>query len=94
MFDEISAEIATQILSRAFAPLRCGAEAFDYDHCLRFRVFGANDQPLFRMEKLVRTDFGSVAALEQIINRARSDLTDRGIALAPWQMPAPGSHAT
>ena len=94
MSDEISAETAAQILSQAFVPLRCGAEAFDYDHCVRFRVFDANDEPLLRMEKLIRTDFGSVVALGSIISHARSNLADRGFALAPWQMPAAAPHAT
>jgi len=92
MSDHISAGTAAQILSQAFAPLRCGADAFDYDHCVRFRVFGANDQPLLSMEKLVRSDFGSVLALGAIIDRARSKLVDRGFALAPWQMPAAASR--
>ena len=91
---EISAEAAVHILSQAFAPLRCAAEAFDFDHCVRFRVLGADDQLLLRMEKLVRTDFGSAVALAAIINQARSRLAERGFALEPWQMPGSAPNAT
>lgn len=91
---EISSETAVEILSQAFAPLRCVAEAFDYNHFVRFRVFGANDEALLRMPKLTGTSFGSVTGLAATIDAARSNLTNRGFALAPWQMPAVNGGAT
>jgi len=87
MNTKISSETATEIISCAFAPLHCGAEAFDYHRFVRFRVFDKNGEPLLRMEKLTGLDYGTPESLRLIIDHARSSLTRRGYALDPWEMP-------
>lgn len=88
MDTEISSKQAAQIISTAFAPLRCGAEAFDYDMFVRFRVFDKNDDPLLRMEKLTAMDYGTRKHLQLIIDHARSSLVERGFQLRHWVMPS------
>jgi len=88
MDTEISAVTAADIISNAFSPLHCGADEFDYNRFVRFRVFDKNDEPLLRMEKLTGMDYGTPKSLQLIIDRARSNLTKRGYALDPWEMPS------
>jgi len=88
MQTEISAKAAAEIISHAFAPLHCGAEDFDYQRFVRFRVFDKNDEPLLRMEKLTSMDYGTSKSLKIIIDHVRSDLVRRGYALDPWEMPS------
>ena len=94
MDTEISAEAAAQIISNAFAPLHCGAEEFDFHRFVRFRVFDKNDEGLLRMEKLTSMDYGTPKSLKFIIDHARANLTRRGYALDPWEMPPTKQGAT
>jgi len=94
MRNEISAKAAALVISQAFAPLRCGAEEFDYHRFVRFRVFDTHDESLLHMEKLTAMDFGSFRSLEFIIGHARSNLARRGFELSPWQMPSEIPHAS
>ena len=83
----ISAEQAAEELRSAFLPLRCGAEVFDFNQKVRFRVFGEEDQPLLSMANLVPDDYFSAARLTDLINRVRQDLiTHAGVNLEPWEL--------
>ena len=87
MSTEISAEEAVDIIAKAFSPLHCGAETFDYRY-VRFRIFDANDEGILRMERLTPDDYGFPQSLQSIIEHARSNLTRMGHSLNAWHMPS------
>ena len=87
MSESIKIEIAVEIIATAFAPLRCIAEAWDYDYRIRFRVFDKNE-PLLNVDEVLKPQFSDPHRLSFIIDEARSNLTNRGFNLTAWQFPA------
>ena len=85
---DLTVENAAEIISSAFAPLRCVAEPWDYGHRVRFRVFDAADEPLLGKEDLLRRQFTDPRRLESAIAQARDNLSDRGHQLLPWEFPS------
>ncbi len=47
-----TSEICSE-LEKAFSPLRCVAEIWDYGHKIRFKVFDENDKTIFEMREVV-----------------------------------------
>lgn len=86
MAEYLSPEEAAQIIESAFAPLRCVAEPWDYDHRVKFRVFDAHDQPLLTVEDLVKSQFSNHAKLREAILAARENLAQRGVGLDQWAL--------
>ena len=89
MAEKLTVEEASEKISKAFAPLRCVAEPWDYRSKVRFRVFDANDEPLVSMEDLTKAQATDPRRLESAIAHARSNLTLRGYSLAPWSFKVP-----
>lgn len=86
MVEYLSPKDAARIIASAFAPLRCVAEPWDYDHRVRFRVFDAQDQPLLTVEDLVKSQFANQAKLREAIVAARENLAQRGVKLDEWTL--------
>ena len=78
---------ATKLISSAFAPMRCVAESYDYDHLVRFRVFNASDEALLTWENIQRPQFLDSTGLNSLITSARDKLMNRAIVLDPWNFP-------
>ena len=84
--DEVNTK-GLDVLRSAFEPLRCVAEMYDYNSKARFRVYGQQDEPLLRMEKIEPYILGDRRLLSEIIEATRHKLVNRGIALRAWSMP-------
>ena len=93
MSRDLTAQEAAAIIESAFAPLRCVAEPWDYDHRIRFRIFNSNDEPILRMNELLRTTFQDAKRLESLLNQVRARVARKGIELAPWSLPEPPDAA-
>ncbi|VVO30236.1 hypothetical protein [Pseudomonas fluorescens] len=89
-----SAANAAQIIKLAFAPMRCEAEPWDYDHRIRFRVFDSSDEPALTVEELLKHEFSNASSLESAINSWRSRLAQRGFDLDRWVFPRDDQYAT
>ena len=92
MSNDLSAQEAASIIESAFAPLRCVAEPWDYEYRIRFRVFDDNDEPMLRMDEVLRPTFQDAKSLESLLNQVRDRVAHEGIELAPWSLPG-GSGA-
>ena len=86
MSESIEIEKAVEIITTAFAPLRCIAEPWDYGYRIRFRVFDI-DEPLLNVDEILKPQFSDHHRLNFIIGEARSNLTNRGFNLTAWQFP-------
>jgi hypothetical protein len=82
----IGIEKAVEIITSAFAPLRCTAEPWDHGYRIRFRVFDL-DEPLLTVDEILKTQFSDQARLSSILDQARSNLTNRGFDLIKWKLP-------
>lgn len=83
-------EAVLSTVKDAFRPLRCGAEIFDYQAKLRFRVFDESDRALVGYPKLVLDDLRSRTRLSIVIEAARQRLEARGYVLDPWDFSLAG----
>ena len=91
---EISGDTAVEILRRAFLPLHCGAEVYDYNEKVRFNVVDDSGTSLVRVTSITPREFGDSDRLEQLIQQVRSDLMHhKGVNLDAWQMPPQGPGA-
>lgn len=86
MSNDLSAQEAASIIESAFAPLRCVAEPWDHNYRIRFRVFDGNDEPMLRMDEVLRPTFQRVKSLESLLNQVRGRVARKGIELAPWSL--------
>jgi hypothetical protein len=68
-------------LAKAFEPLRCAVEVFDYDKRLRFRVFDQNDSAVFACPEILLSTLRDEARLTDVISQAREAIKAKGIAL-------------
>jgi hypothetical protein len=75
------------IIEGAFNPLRCVAEVWDYGKKFRFRVFGPDDKPLIRFEKLNMRDARSDSNLSLILAGVRDRIEENGHRLDTWKFP-------
>jgi hypothetical protein len=92
MSNDLSAKEAASIIESAFAPLRCIAEPWDYDYRIRFRVLDGNDEPMLRMDEVLRPTFQNAKSLESLLNQVRDRVTRSGVELAPWSLPGGSTH--
>mgnify|MGYP002351185682 CR=1 FL=1 len=94
MSNDLSAQEAASIIESAFSPLRCVAEPWDHDYRIRFRVFDGNDEPMLRMDEVLRPTFQDAKSLESLLNQIRDRVARKGIGLASWSLSGgPGAAA-
>jgi alpha-D-ribose 1-methylphosphonate 5-triphosphate synthase subunit PhnH len=85
---QISGDTAVEILRSAFLPFHFGAEVYDYNAKVRFKVVDESDTSLARVTDITPDEFGDSDRLERLIQQVRSDLTHhKGVTLEAWQMP-------
>ena len=84
---DVSTVIAS--IASAFLPLRCAVEDHDHGNCIRFRVFGPDDEPLLRMEDVPTRRLRDLGGLSTIIGEARRRIEARGFKLEVWKPPEP-----
>ncbi len=82
----LSIEQSLEIITNAFAPLACVAEAFDADRQIRFQVFGNDDVPIETVDRITERQFTDARRLEAIINAVRGFIGERGVTLDPWKL--------
>jgi hypothetical protein len=73
---------------RAFRPLRCEVQDFDYDSGFDFSVFDAEDPALVYMGKLRTSQYQDPKALAEILQRWRVVVAAKGHELASWTAPS------
>jgi hypothetical protein len=73
---------------RAFRPLRCEVQDFDYDSGFEFSVFDAEDPALVYMGKLRTSQYQDPKALAEVFRRWRIVVAAKGHELAPWTAPS------
>ena|SRR6202030_211731 len=73
---------------RAFSPLRCEVQDFDYDSGFEFSVFDAEDPALVYMGKLRTSQYQDPKALAEVFRRWRIVVAAKGHELAPWTAPS------
>ena len=81
--DDIKRETA-----RAFKPLRCEVQDFDYDSGFEFSVFDAEDPALVYMGKLRTSQYQDPKALAEVFRRWLIVVAAKGHELAPWTPPS------
>jgi hypothetical protein len=73
---------------RAFRPLRCEVQDFDYDSGFDFAVFDAEDPALVYMGELRTSQYQDPKALAELFRRWRVVVAAKGHELAPWTAPS------
>jgi hypothetical protein len=73
---------------RAFRPLRCEVQDFDYDSGFDFSVFDAEDPALVYMGKLRTSQYQDPEALAEVFRRWRVVVAAKGHELSPWTAPS------
>ena len=81
--DDIKRETA-----RAFKPLRCEVQDFDYDSGFDFSIFDAEDPALVYEGKLRTSQYQDPKALAQVFRQWRIVVAGKGHELAPWTAPS------
>ncbi|UYC19575.1 MULTISPECIES: DUF1652 domain-containing protein [unclassified Xanthomonas] len=80
--------MALDIVRRAFFPLHCGAEIYDYDERMRINVVNDADESLLKLTDIAKDEFTDSDRLGALLHRLRDDLSHHmGSQLEPWQMP-------
>lgn len=79
----LSNEEIRDAVEKAFRPLRCVAEIWDYDQKLRFRVFDDRDQGIVRVPSLVLRELRSKSNLRSVLSSARAVVEEKGFHLEP-----------
>jgi hypothetical protein len=72
---------------RAFRPLRCEVQDFDYDSGFEFSVFAAENSALVYMGKLRTSQYQDPKALAEVFRRWRIVVAAKGHELSPWTAP-------
>ena len=93
MSKDLTMEQAAEIITSAFAPLRCVAAPWDSGYRLRFNVFNEADEPVLSVDELLKPQAADSRRLESNIHQARNNLSERGFVLAPWSFPDGSSSA-
>ena len=75
---------------RAFKPLRCEVQDFDYDSGFDFSVFDAEDPAVIYVGKLRTSQYQDPKALAEVFRRWRIVVAAKGHELAPWRAPSSG----
>ena len=68
----------------AFAPLRCVVEILDFGQKLSFSVFDARDHTVLTVPNALMANLREGAALEALIQEARTTIAAHGHHLDPW----------
>src|ERR1700674_4844556 len=76
------------LTARAFKPLRCEVQDFDYDSGFEFSVLVAEDPALVYMGKLRTSQYQDPKALAEVFRRWRIVVAAKGHELAPWTGPS------
>ncbi len=76
--DEIRAAI-----EKAFQPLRCVAEIWDYDQKLRVKVSDAKDRGIVEIPNLILREVREKSNLKSVLSSARSVVEEKGFRLEP-----------
>lgn len=85
---QVSGQMALDIVRRAFFPLHCGAEIYDYDEKMRINVVNDANESLLKLPDISKDDFTDSDRLGALLHRLRDDLSRHmGSQLEPWQMP-------
>lgn len=80
--------MALDIVRRAFFPLHCGAEIYDYDEKMRVNVVNDANESLLKLTDIPKEEFTDSGRLGALLQRLRDDLSDHlSVQLEPWQMP-------
>jgi hypothetical protein len=74
---------------RAFMPLRCEVQDFDYDSGFDFWIY-AEDPALVYMGKLRTSQYQDPKALAEVFRRWRAAVAAKGHELSPWTAPSSG----
>ena len=84
---QISGQMALDIVRRAFFPLHCGAEIYDYDERMRINVVNDANESVLKLTDISKSEFTDSDRLEALLHRLRDDLSHHsGVELEPWQM--------
>lgn len=75
-------------IERAFLPLRCVVDDFDYKEKVRFRVFSPEGEALLRVDEQLVRRLREPDGLAYTVGAARRNLEARGFVLEPWVPPA------
>jgi hypothetical protein len=86
MTETLSNEQVRVAVERAFKPLRCVAEIWDYDQKLRFKVFDVNDKGIIEMPRLVLRELRDRDNLASVLSSAREHVEEKGFQLEPWTL--------
>ncbi len=81
--DQLSDDEIRDAVVRAFRPLRCVAEIWDYDKKLRFLVFDTKDEGILRIPDLVLRALRDRSNLRSVLLSARAVLEEKGFQLEP-----------
>lgn len=85
---QISGQLALEIVRRAFPPLHCGAETYDYDEKMRIHVVNDANESLLKLTDIIRDEFTDSERLANLLHQLRNDLSQQvGVYLEPWEMP-------
>ncbi|ATS32786.1 hypothetical protein XppCFBP6982P_01715 [Xanthomonas phaseoli pv. phaseoli] len=80
--------MALDIVRRAFFPLHCGAEIYDYDDMMRINVVNDAEESMLKLPAISKDEFTDSDRLGVLLHRLRDDLSHHmGFQLEPWQMP-------
>jgi hypothetical protein len=86
MTDSLQDEEIRAAAERAFRPLRCVAEIWDYDAKIRFKVFDANDRGILEAPSLVLRELRDKSNLRSVLSAARAAVEEKGFRLEPWTL--------
>lgn len=85
---QISGKMALDIIRRAFFPLHCGAEIYDYEDKIRVSIVNDANESLLKLTGITRDEFTDSDRLGVLLHQLRDDLSrHKGAQLEPWQMP-------
>ena len=85
---QISGQMALDIVRRAFFPLHCGAEIYDYEEKMRINVVDEANESLLKLTDIAKDEFTDSDRLGALLHRLREDLSHHSdIQFEPWQMP-------
>ena len=79
---------ALLIADRAFLPFQCVAwTAYDGTGIINISVVDRTNTRLLGRTQLSSQHYGDSAQLAKALSASREELTQKGVALAPWSMP-------
>lgn len=81
MSHALSLEEALKRIRRAFAPLECVAEDWDYEHRIRLKVLDPAGDPLITVDELLQDLFTDPSRLDWMLREIASRVKAKGFAL-------------